>query len=110
MAQTLIAQHPEVTAVFVASDTMAFGVMQALIGAGRKIPRDISVIGFDNVVLSSIVHPPLTTIHQPKYEIGQAAVEILLRLTGKAERRVAPEHRLFDVHLVERESCAERAQ
>jgi DNA-binding LacI/PurR family transcriptional regulator len=110
MAQTLIAQHPEVTAVFVASDTMAFGVMQALIGAGRKIPRDISVIGFDNVVLSSIVHPPLTTIHQPKYEIGQAAVEILLRLTGKAERRVAPEHRLFDVHLVERESCAECAQ
>ena len=110
MAQTLIAQHPEVTAVFVASDTMAFGVMQALIGAGRKIPRDISVIGFDNVVLSSIVHPPLTTIHQPKYEIGQAAVEILLRLTGKAERRVAPEHRLFDVHLVERESCAECAR
>jgi LacI family transcriptional regulator len=110
MAQALIREHPEVTAIFVASDTMAYGVMQALIGAGRKIPRDISVIGFDNVELSSIVHPPLTTIHQPKYEIGQAAVEVLLRLTGKTERRAAPEHRLFDVHLVERESCAECAQ
>src|SRR5215471_14103989 len=104
LAQKLLDQHPEVTAIFVASDTMAFGVMRALIDAGRKIPQDVSVIGFDNIELSSIVHPPLTTIHQPKYEIGQAAVEILLRLTGKTERRAAPEHRLFDVHLVERES------
>jgi DNA-binding LacI/PurR family transcriptional regulator len=87
---------------------MAFGVMQALIDAGRKIPQDVSVIGFDNVELSSIVHPPLTTIHQPKYEIGQAAVEILLRLAGKEEHRV-PEHRLFGVHLVERESCTQRS-
>jgi LacI family transcriptional regulator len=109
MAQKLLTQHPEVTAIFVASDTMAFGVMQALIDAGRKVPRDVSVLGFDNVELSSIVHPPLTTIHQPKYEIGQAAVEILLRLAGKEEHRV-PEHRLFGVHLVERESCAECTQ
>src|SRR5262249_42813305 len=84
-----------------------FGVMRALIDAGRKIPQDISVMGFDNVELASIVHPPLTTIHQPKYEIGQAAVEILLRLTGKDKHRTG-EHRLFDVHLVERESCAEQ--
>jgi LacI family transcriptional regulator len=109
LAEKLLAQHPEVTAIFVASDTMAFGVVRALIDAGRKIPQDVSVIGFDNIELSSIVHPPLTTIHQPKYEIGQAAVEILLRLAGKQEHRV-PEHRLFGVHLVERESCAECSQ
>jgi LacI family transcriptional regulator len=107
LAQRLLAQHPEVTAIFVASDTMAFGVMRALMEAGRRIPADVSVIGFDNVELSSIVHPPLTTIHQPKYEIGQAAVEVLLRLAGNTENRV-PEHRLFGVHLVERESCTER--
>ena len=106
LAETLMAEHSGVTAIFVASDTMAFGVMRALIDAGRKIPQDISVMGFDNVELASIVHPPLTTIHQPKYEIGQAAVEILLRLTGEDTHRTG-EHRLFDVHLVERESCAE---
>ena len=42
-------------------------------------------MGFDNVELASIVYPPLTTIHQPKYEIGQAAVEALLRLAGRGE-------------------------
>jgi LacI family transcriptional regulator len=64
-------------------------------------------MGFDNVELSAIVHPPLTTIHQPKYEIGQAAVEILLRLAGRGEHQ-GPEHRLFTVQLVERQSCMER--
>jgi LacI family transcriptional regulator len=109
LARKLLEQHPQITAIFVGSDTMAFGVMRALLEAGRRIPRDVSVIGFDNVELSSIVHPPLTTIHQPKYEIGQAAVEILLRLAGRGEHQV-PEHRLFGVHLVERESCATPSQ
>ena len=86
---------------------MAFGVIRALMEAGRRIPEDVSVIGFDNVELAAIVNPPLTTIHQPKYEIGQAAVEILLRLAGRGEHQV-PEHRLFGVHLVERQSCMER--
>ena len=104
LAVKLLALHPDVTAIFVGSDTMAFGVMRALMEAGRQIPRDVSVVGFDNVELASIVHPPLTTIHQPKYEIGQAAVEILLRLAGRGEHRV-PEHRLFGVNLVERQSC-----
>jgi len=53
----MVARRPDLDGVFVASDTMAFGVMQALIGAGRKIPRDISVIGFDNVELDSIEDP-----------------------------------------------------
>ncbi|MCU1236162.1 MAG: transcriptional regulator, LacI family, partial [Candidatus Solibacter sp.] len=68
---------------------------------------DVSVIGFDNVELSTIVNPPLTTIHQPKYVIGQAAVEILLRLAGRGEHQ-APEHRVIGVHLIERRSCMER--
>jgi LacI family transcriptional regulator len=105
LAQKLMALHPDVTAVFAGSDMMAFGAIRALREAGLRIPEDISVMGFDNVELSSIVSPPLTTIHQPKYEIGQAAVEILLRLAGRGEHQ-GPEHRLFGVELVERQSCA----
>jgi DNA-binding LacI/PurR family transcriptional regulator len=108
LAEKLLALHPDTTAIFAASDMMAFGVIRALMDAGRRIPDDVSVIGFDNVELSTIVNPPLTTIHQPKYEIGQAAVEILLRLAGRGEHQ-APEHRLFGVHLVERKSCMEHA-
>jgi LacI family transcriptional regulator len=85
---------------------MAFGVIRALMDAGRRIPEDVSVMGFDNVELASIVHPPLTTIHQPKYEIGQAAVETLLEM-AKGEHQ-GPVHRLFEVKLVERQSCLER--
>jgi LacI family transcriptional regulator len=107
MGQQVLAAHPETTAVFAGNDTMAFGAIRALSEAGRRIPDDISVIGFDNIELAGIVNPPLTTIHQPKYEIGEAAVEILLRQAGKRERN-APEHRLFGVHLVERQSCKER--
>ena len=107
LARKLMALLPDVTAVFAASDMMAFGTIRALMEAGRRIPQDVSVMGFDNVELASIVHPPLTTIHQPKYEIGQALVEILLRLAGRGEHQ-GPEHRLFAVELVERQSCMER--
>ena len=107
LAQKLMAQHPGMTAVFAASDMMAFGVIRALMEAGLRIPEDVSVIGFDDVELAGIVHPPLTTIHQPKYEIGQAAVEILLRLSGGGPHQT-PEHRLFGVELVERQSCMGR--
>jgi DNA-binding LacI/PurR family transcriptional regulator len=108
LAKKLIEQHPAVTAIFMGNDIMAFGAMSAIHEAGRRIPDDISLVGFDNVELSTISYPPLTTIHQPKQEIGKAAVEILLRLAGNGENRV-PEHRIFGVHLVERQSCKEKA-
>jgi DNA-binding LacI/PurR family transcriptional regulator len=106
LAKKLLAEHPDVTAIFTANDSMAFGAIRAILDAGKKIPDDISLVGFDNVELSSIMHPPLTTIHQPKYEMGQAAVEILLRLGATREKQVA-EHRLFGVSLIERQSCRE---
>jgi len=103
LTRKLLDTHPDTTAIFAANDIMAFGVIRELMTAGRRIPRDVSVIGFDDVELASVVHPPLTTIHQPTHEIGKAAVEILLRLAGGVN--AAPEHRLFGVTLVERESC-----
>jgi DNA-binding LacI/PurR family transcriptional regulator len=107
LARKLLAQNSDTTAIFAASDMMAFGVIRTLMEAGLRIPDDISVIGFDNLELAGIVHPPLTTVHQPKYEIGQAAVEILLRLAGGGPHK-SPEHRVFGVDLIERQSCMER--
>jgi LacI family transcriptional regulator len=82
---------------------MAFGVIRELMRSGRRIPDDVSVIGFDDIELASVVHPPLTTIHQPSHEVGKAAVEILLRLAGNPA--ATTEHRQLGVSLVERESC-----
>src|ERR1700730_3758851 len=60
----LLETHPEVTAIFAANDVMAFGVVKAALERGLRIPEDLSLVGFDNIEFSGIVHPPLTTIHQ----------------------------------------------
>jgi len=102
MALKLFKENRNVTAVFAANDAVAFGVLKAAIECGVRIPEDVSLIGFDNVDLAAIVHPPLTTIHQSKYEIGQAAVNILLRLAKGNDK--SPENRVLGVELVERDS------
>ena len=104
LTRKLLDSHPDVTAIFAANDVMAFGVVMAALERGLRIPEDLSLIGFDNIEFSGIVHPPLTTIHQPKYEMGQAAVEILLRMAREKDKRI-PEHRLLGVEMIERESC-----
>ncbi len=103
LTQKLLDQYPLTTAIFAANDMMAFGAARAIWEAGKRIPGDISLIGFDNLDISVVLHPPLTTIHQPKYETGQAAVEILLRLANG--RNPVAEHRLLGVKLIERQSC-----
>jgi DNA-binding LacI/PurR family transcriptional regulator len=106
LTKKLLNEHPDVTAIFAANDVMAFGVVQAVLGRGLRIPEDLSLIGFDNIEFSVIVHPPLTTIHQPKYEMGYAAVDILLRL-ARDKGKQTPEHRRLGVELIERLSCQE---
>ena len=103
MARDLIRSRPGVTAVFATSDAIAFGAIRAFLEAGVRIPEDVSLIGFDDVDMASLVHPPLTTIWQPKHELGMAAVEVLLRHARTPG--LPPEHRYFDVRLVERQSC-----
>jgi LacI family transcriptional regulator len=104
LARKLLDAHPDVTAIFAANDVMAFGVVQAVLDRGLRIPEDLSLIGFDNIGFSAVVHPPLTTIHQPKYEMGSAAVDILLRLARDKGKQM-PEHRRLGVELIERQSC-----
>jgi LacI family transcriptional regulator len=74
--QRLIPHRPD--AVFIASDTMAFGALRALREAGLCVPRDIAIVGFDDLPTSSLADPPLTTIRQPIRRLGAQAVETLI--------------------------------
>jgi LacI family repressor for deo operon, udp, cdd, tsx, nupC, and nupG len=68
------------TAIFVANDEMAFGAINELRRMGLDVPRDVSVVGFDDLFLSQAFHPPLTTVSQPRAAIGQKAMELLLHV------------------------------
>lgn len=73
-----IAADPEVTAVFTANDEMAFGLLRALHEAGRRVPEDVSVVGFDGIALSEFAYPPLTTVRHDFERIGHELVKLVL--------------------------------
>ena len=80
-AMTRLLDHrPNLDAVFCASDLMAVGALHALKQAGRKVPDDVAVIGFDDLPLATFTQPTLTTVHQPVEEMGAAAARRLLAL------------------------------
>lgn len=76
--KTLLSRTPRCTAVFVGNDTMAYGALQAIAEAGLSVPQDISVIGFDDLEFSLLTNPPLTTVRQPRYEMGRDAARLLV--------------------------------
>jgi DNA-binding LacI/PurR family transcriptional regulator len=78
----LLAEDPALDAVFVASDLMAHGALRTLREAGRRVPDDVAVIGFDDIELARYTDPPLTTVRQPILEIGRQMVRQLLRLAA----------------------------
>jgi DNA-binding LacI/PurR family transcriptional regulator len=81
--QKLLAGRSRFTALFAGNDEMAMGALLALDRAGLEVPRDVSVAGYDDDAFAEFSRPPLTTVRQPLYEMGQAAVRsILARLRG----------------------------
>jgi DNA-binding LacI/PurR family transcriptional regulator len=83
-ASALLARRPDLDAVFAASDPMAIGALRALRAAGRSIPSDVAVVGFDDSPSAAHTEPPLTTVHQPVEGIGREMVRLLLqRLSGE---------------------------
>jgi DNA-binding LacI/PurR family transcriptional regulator len=91
-----LAKDPAVTAVFVANDQMALGVLRALHECGREIPREISIVGFDDIPEAQYFTPPLTTVRQDFSEMGRSSLRLLLELmqnTGDLPQRltIAPE-------------------
>jgi DNA-binding LacI/PurR family transcriptional regulator len=73
------------TAMFCVNDFTAYGVMQYLLGRGIRVPGEISLIGFDDIALAPFMPVPLTTVSQPKYEIGRRAAQTLLQIISLNE-------------------------
>jgi DNA-binding LacI/PurR family transcriptional regulator len=90
-------------AVFVASDTMAFGALRALRQAGLSVPKDIAVIGFDDLPTSATSDPPLTTIRQPILRFGTQVVETLIDILNNGLE--PPRRIVMPTELVIRASC-----
>ena len=75
----MVAKGPLPSALFVCNDMMAMGVINAANEKGIQIPEELSIIGYDDIHIAKFMSPSLTTIHQPKYRLGKAAVEALLK-------------------------------
>lgn len=83
--QRLLANMPDLTAVFAMSDVTALGAIRALRDSGRRVPEDVSVVGFDGIEMGQYLVPKLTTIQQPGVSIAERCVDILLRCILKQE-------------------------
>jgi len=98
-----IGHSDDVTAVFVANDTMALGVLKALHECGRRVPEDVSVVGFDNIPEAAYFWPAITTVNQQFSELGRSAVGLTMRAL---EGEDAPAATLLRPDLVVRASSA----
>jgi DNA-binding LacI/PurR family transcriptional regulator len=81
----LLSDHPDLDAVFAANDLMAIGALRALRDAGRRVPDDVAVVGFDDSPLSRMTEPPLSTVRQPVEEMGREMADMLMRLVSGAD-------------------------
>jgi LacI family transcriptional regulator len=104
VAALLDARHRP-TAVFCANDLLALGVLRGLAGRGLTVPDDLGLVGYDDVEFAAMLSTPLTSVRQPKYQLGQAAARLLLDEAVDPDR-----HRhvqtMFRPELVVRESSA----
>lgn len=98
--ERLLAADPGIDGVFAASDAMAFGALSVLRAAGRKVPRDVGVIGFNDLASASYAEPPLTTVRQPVRALGQEAARMLLAVIDGQD----PSPLILPTRLIVRES------
>ncbi|MRR52202.1 MAG: LacI family transcriptional regulator, partial [Rhodocyclaceae bacterium] len=97
-AKELLGVDPRPTAIFCISDTLALGAITAARELGLRVPEDVTVVGFDDVEHTTMLHPYITTVAQPCYELGKQSAHLLhARMTRGAEipRQTILEHRLI---------------
>jgi LacI family transcriptional regulator len=100
-AKQILPHKPD--ALFIASDQMAIGAVQAIKEKGLRIPQDIAIVGYDDLPPARYANPQLTTIRQPVLRFGIAAFELLLKFID--DKITTPQKTILDVELVVRESC-----
>jgi LacI family transcriptional regulator len=106
-AQQLLQRERRPTAIFASNDDMALAVLATAQQMGLKVPGELSIAGFDDALASSLVWPPLTTVHQPKDEMARAAVDLLVRArTESAADRPAVPDLVLPHTLIQRGSTA----
>jgi LacI family transcriptional regulator len=107
MTRKVLALNPRPTAFFAGNNFIAIGMLQVLHATGIHVPKDISVVGFDDLPSSLLVDPFLTVAAQPAYEMGVQATQLLIkRLTGNSAG--APQEIILPVEIVERKSVLAR--
>jgi LacI family transcriptional regulator len=85
-ARDFLSAHPELTALFCYNDLVAIGALQACADLGLAVPNDVAIVGFDDIPLAALVSPALTTCLVPRYDLGSAAMRLLLdKISGCAE-------------------------
>ncbi|MFE9850523.1 LacI family DNA-binding transcriptional regulator [Streptomyces sp. NPDC005576] len=99
--EALLDRRPDLDAVFAANDNMAVGALRPLRHAGRVVPSDVAVVGFDDLPVAEASDPPLTTIHQPIQALGREMTRMLLALMGSEN----PSPLILPTRLVRRESA-----
>lgn len=104
MGRELLTSHPEITAVYCGNDLIALGVLTAAAACGRPVGRDLSVTGFDDIFVSQLVNPALTTVRQPIARLGSEATQLAVR--AMQECGGGPRRMVLPVELVVRGSTA----
>jgi DNA-binding LacI/PurR family transcriptional regulator len=103
----LLAARADIDGVFAASDLMAAGALSVLAEAGRAVPADVSVVGFDDSLVATSTTPPLTSVHQPIEEMGHEAARLLVEAVDGRSRTIRSV--LLATAVVERASSARRS-
>jgi LacI family transcriptional regulator len=102
----LLGRDLDFTAVFVGNDQMAAGALLALREAELEVPKDVSIVGYDDILIARYLYPALTTVRQPLREMGEAAARLALAALGKLDFPLEEVTRRFEPSLVIRESVA----
>lgn len=102
-ARFLLSLPDPPTAIFSSNDLMALGCIKAAQEIGLKIPEDLSILGYDNLDITGYCNPRLTTINQPKYEMGTSSVKMLLRCMNQSDRKHC-EKLILPTTLIQRDS------
>lgn len=103
-ADELLAMEPRPTAIFACADQMATGAMEAAHVRGLRVPDDLSIIGFDDLPSMMTLHPPITTVRQPLYQMGRMAAQMVSALASGQE--LVSRQIELPTRLIIRESCA----